>query len=280
MSYIIKQLKKIKTLNVDNLYMDILTELSRIEDELIKDVKKSSDLTGIKPIKLKYIVDNESDLELVKQKFIKTLEMFNWVNNNWKYNLNTNIIECKTKEYSECLSDKKYSQFNLMLLNGDFGFIIAKDENHSLSVLVSDKLYLIYDYLKPSQIILKEFNKLDFLSIRRYFNKIYINNDIYELPAIQTTDYELSVYQNLKKLLLNDNNLGFFSNSNCSINIIKHDLYEDQRIYNFINNHIFEYNDQDSKWEDVGKIKLDYSLYYNTITNKLFLYKNDELTEL
>lgn len=96
----------------------------------------------------------------------------------------------------------------------------------------------------------------------------------YKVPSTQPAEYPLEMYENLKQMLNYPAQIGFSAFSETGHFTIQEQKYvfDDNKIYDFNTDTIFEY--KSNTWQNVGKISttLEPGLLYNPDTKKLYKY--------
>ena len=101
----------------------------------------------------------------------------------------------------------------------------------------------------------------------------------YTLPLTKPSNYSQAMYDNIKTMLANPSQIGVGCHSqpgNFTILEQKY-IFDDEKIYDFASNTIWEYKDSDNKWHSVGNCNslLDSFQYSGTVGDLYYLYNGD-----
>lgn len=101
----------------------------------------------------------------------------------------------------------------------------------------------------------------------------------YTLPLTKPSNYSQAMYDNIKTMLANPSQMGVGCHSqpgNFTILEQKY-IFDDEKIYDFPHDTIWEYKDSDNKWHDVGRCGtlLDGLQYSRTVEDLYYLYNGE-----
>lgn len=101
----------------------------------------------------------------------------------------------------------------------------------------------------------------------------------YTLPLTKPSNYSQAMYDNIKTMLANPSQIGVGCHSqpgNFTILEQKY-IFDDEKIYDFPHDTIWEYKESDNKWHDVGRCGslLDGLQYSRTVEDLYYLYNGD-----
>ena len=104
----------------------------------------------------------------------------------------------------------------------------------------------------------------------------------YTLPETQPSNYSLEMYQNLKKMLLEQAQIGFSAYSETGHFTVQEQKYvfDDNKIYDFTSGNVYEY--KSNKWNVVSKIDtaLKPCLLYSEYNHSLYSYTDNTIKKL
>ena len=105
----------------------------------------------------------------------------------------------------------------------------------------------------------------------------------YTLPLIKPSNYSQAMYDNIKTMLSNPSQMGVGCHSqpgNFTILEQKY-IFDDEKIYDFASNTIWEYNEVENKWHSIGNCNslLD-SFRYSQTTGELYYLYNSKAYNL
>ena len=101
----------------------------------------------------------------------------------------------------------------------------------------------------------------------------------YTLPLTKPSNYSQAMYDNIKTMLSNPSQIGVGCHSqpgNFTILEQKY-IFNDEKIYDMINDVIWEYSEKTNNWNNVGKCSASLregQIYYNESTKQTFYYTN------
>ena len=101
----------------------------------------------------------------------------------------------------------------------------------------------------------------------------------YTLPLTKPSNYSQAMYDNIKTMLSNPSQIGVGCHSqpgNFTILEQKY-IFDDEKIYDMINDVIWEYSEKTNNWNNVGKCSASLregQIYYNKNTKQTFYYTN------
>ena len=101
----------------------------------------------------------------------------------------------------------------------------------------------------------------------------------YTLPLTKPSNYSQEMYDNIKTMLSNPSQIGVGCHSqpgNFTI-LEQRYLFNDEKIYDMVNDIIWEYSEKTNNWNNVGKCSASLregQIYYNESTKQTFYYTN------
>ena len=99
------------------------------------------------------------------------------------------------------------------------------------------------------------------------------------MPLTKPSNYSQAMYDNIKTMLSNPSQIGVGCHSqpgNFTILEQKY-IFDDEKIYDMINDVIWEYSEKTNNWNNVGKCSASLregQIYYNKNTKQTFYYTN------
>lgn len=107
----------------------------------------------------------------------------------------------------------------------------------------------------------------------------------YTLPDTKPSNYTDEMYNNLKTMLNYSAKMGVGAHSQNGLFTIvdQRYIFDDSKIYDLVNNAIWEYDENDRTWYNVGTadvILKNGHVYFNKLLEKLYYYDNSQLMEI
>ena len=101
----------------------------------------------------------------------------------------------------------------------------------------------------------------------------------YTLPSSKPSDWSDAMWSNMQTLLLNPSQMGVGAHSQNGLFTILEQKYifNDEKIYDMVNDIIWEYSEKTNNWNNVGKCSASLregQIYYNESTKQTFYYTN------
>ena len=101
----------------------------------------------------------------------------------------------------------------------------------------------------------------------------------YTLPSSKPSDWSDAMWNNMQTMLLNASQMGVGAHSQNGLFTILEQKYifNDEKIYDMINDIIWEYSEKTNNWNNVGKCSASLregQIYYNESTKQTFYYTN------
>ena len=101
----------------------------------------------------------------------------------------------------------------------------------------------------------------------------------YTLPSSKPDDWTDAMWSNMRTMLLNASQMGVGTHSQNGLFTILEQRYifNDEKIYDMVNDIIWEYSEKTNKWNDIGKCSeslREGQIYYNESTKQTFYYTN------
>ena len=101
----------------------------------------------------------------------------------------------------------------------------------------------------------------------------------YTLPSSKPSDWSDAMWNNMQTMLLNASQMGVGAHSQNGLFTILEQKYifNDEKIYDMINDVIWEYSEKTNNWNNVGKCSAtlrEGQIYYNESTKQTFYYTN------
>ena len=101
----------------------------------------------------------------------------------------------------------------------------------------------------------------------------------YTLPSSKPSDWSDAMWNNMQTMLLNASQMGVGAHSqNGLFTILKQRyIFNDEKIYDMVNDIIWEYSEKTNNWNNVGKCSTSLregQIYYNESTKQTFYYTN------
>lgn len=101
----------------------------------------------------------------------------------------------------------------------------------------------------------------------------------YTLPSSKPSDWSDAMWSNMKAMLLNASQMGVGAHSQNGLFTILEQRYifNDEKIYDMVNDIIWEYSEKTNNWNNVGKCSAtlrEGQIYYNESTKQTFYYTN------
>lgn len=101
----------------------------------------------------------------------------------------------------------------------------------------------------------------------------------YTLPSSKPSDWSDAMWNNMQTMLLNASQMGVGAHSQNGLFTILEQRYifNDEKIYDMVNDIIWEYSEKTNNWNNVGKCSAtlrEGQIYYNESTKQTFYYTN------
>ena len=101
----------------------------------------------------------------------------------------------------------------------------------------------------------------------------------YTLPSSKPSDWSDAMWNNMRTMLLNASQMGVGAHSQNGLFTILEQKYifNDEKIYDMVNDIIWEYSEKTNNWNNVGKCSASLregQIYYNESTKQTFYYTN------
>ena len=101
----------------------------------------------------------------------------------------------------------------------------------------------------------------------------------YTLPSSKPSDWSDAMWSNMRTMLLNASQMGVGAHSQNGLFTILEQRYifNDEKIYDMVNDIIWEYSEKTNNWNNVGKCSTSLregQIYYNESTKQTFYYTN------
>lgn len=101
----------------------------------------------------------------------------------------------------------------------------------------------------------------------------------YTLPSSKPSDWSDAMWSNMQTMLLNPSQMGVGAHSQNGLFTILEQKYifNDEKIYDMVNDIIWEYSEKTNNWNNVGKCTASLregQIYYNESTKQTFYYTN------
>lgn len=101
----------------------------------------------------------------------------------------------------------------------------------------------------------------------------------YTLPSSKPSDWSDAMWSNMQTMLLNASQMGVGAHSQNGLFTILEQRYifNDEKIYDMVNDIIWEYSEKTNNWNNVGKCSASLregQIYYNESTKQTFYYTN------
>lgn len=101
----------------------------------------------------------------------------------------------------------------------------------------------------------------------------------YTLPSSKPSDWSDAMWNNMQTMLLNASQMGVGAHSQNGLFTILEQKYifNDEKLYDMINDIIWEYSEKTNNWNNVGKCSVSLregQIYYNESTKQTFYYTN------
>ena len=101
----------------------------------------------------------------------------------------------------------------------------------------------------------------------------------YTLPSSKPSDWSDAMWNNMQTMLLNASQMGVGAHSQNGLFTILEQRYifNDEKIYDMVNDIIWEYSEKTNNWNNVGKCSASLregQIYYNESTKRTFYYTN------